>query len=222
VVIELDFTSDNRKYQADYYKQNKEKKLKQAKINYQKNKSKKLEQAKIRYRNNREELVLKRQEYVKNNKSKVNKQSKKYYETHKNDVLIRVKEYYKAHKEERSASKKQYRLKHEDTYKKYMSEYWKRPHVLLRQRIRSHIRRRMLGFEPLNAEFENSHFHHMYLNASNAIGIYIPAKLHKSIWHNGKTGENIKKINKAALLWLCEQSIIAVKEKNYNSRREFP
>jgi len=66
--------------------------------------------------------------------------------------------------------------------------------------------------EPVNRHEEGQEFHHMHLNingeVNKKIGIYIPKELHRSIHHNSSTGKGIKKINKAALLWLCEQAVI--------------
>ena len=65
---------------------------------------------------------------------------------------------------------------------------------------------------PLNNREEGNEFHHMHLTINGEVdkhvGIFIPKELHRSIHHNSSTGKGIKKINKAALLWLCEQSTI--------------
>lgn len=66
--------------------------------------------------------------------------------------------------------------------------------------------------------FEGSHFHHMYLNGDNEYGMFIPVSLHKSVYHNGKTGQGMKEINKAALLWLCEQS--SIKEIRFDANNK--
>ncbi|MDD4000413.1 MAG: hypothetical protein PHX62_05940 [Bacilli bacterium] len=67
-------------------------------------------------------------------------------------------------------------------------------------------------YEPVNRREEGQEFHHMHLNINGKvdkkIGIYIPKELHRSIHHNSSTKKGIKKINKAALLWLCEQATI--------------
>lgn len=65
---------------------------------------------------------------------------------------------------------------------------------------------------PLNHQKEGTVFHHMHLDLFGGIhrniGIYIPYDLHRSKKHSSITGYGMKDINKAALLWLCEQSII--------------
>jgi len=65
---------------------------------------------------------------------------------------------------------------------------------------------------PVNTREEGYEFHHMHLTINGVVdkhvGIFIPKELHRSIHHNSTTMKGIKKINKASLLWLCEQSII--------------
>ena len=68
--------------------------------------------------------------------------------------------------------------------------------------------RRALGFNPINSYFKDSHYHHLHLNGNKNIGLFIPASLHESLRHCSKTGRGMREINKASLLWLCEQSII--------------
>jgi uncharacterized protein YdcH (DUF465 family) len=66
--------------------------------------------------------------------------------------------------------------------------------------------------EPINRPDGKNVFHHMYLNVNGKVnqnvGVYIPVELHTSIRHNSKSGKNMKEINKASLIWLCEQSEI--------------
>jgi len=66
--------------------------------------------------------------------------------------------------------------------------------------------------EPINKREDGYDFHHMHLNINGTInrkiGIYMPKELHRSIYHNSRTQKGMKKINKAALLWLCEQDTI--------------
>jgi hypothetical protein len=66
--------------------------------------------------------------------------------------------------------------------------------------------------KPINKPTLGDEFHHMHLKIggekSQSIGIYIPKELHRSIHHQGTTGKGMEEINKASLLWLCEQSEI--------------
>lgn len=60
----------------------------------------------------------------------------------------------------------------------------------------------------INSHFKGSEFHHLHIKAAPCVGVFIPKKIHKSVWHDGATGRGIREINRLALLWLCEQSII--------------
>ena len=73
------------------------------------------------------------------------------------------------------------------------------------EKERHSIRRRDLGMKPINAYFEGSHFHHLHLGNDHAIGLYIPADLHRSIFHSSKTGIGMDEINKLAIAWFWEQ-----------------
>lgn len=69
--------------------------------------------------------------------------------------------------------------------------------------------RRLLGYEPVNKWFENADCHHLRyapnLDArDNNLVLYIPQSLHRSVQHNGKTGEGMKEINIKALHWYIQ------------------
>lgn len=57
---------------------------------------------------------------------------------------------------------------------------------------------RGLGFHPLNNRFAESHGHHL----NKTFMVFIPQRLHTSIKHSIKTGNNMNKINKIALSYL--------------------
>lgn len=63
--------------------------------------------------------------------------------------------------------------------------------------------RTRFGFSPINNWFPGSEFHHFIYDKDGelnlSIGAYIPKSLHRSVYHNSKTGEGVKKINK--LVW---------------------
>jgi hypothetical protein len=61
---------------------------------------------------------------------------------------------------------------------------------------------------PVNHSFEGAHFHHMHINGSKSIGIFIPSEIHTSVLHNSANGDGMKEINKLALMWLVEQPTI--------------
>ena len=50
----------------------------------------------------------------------------------------------------------------------------------------------------LNTKFDGSEFHHIM----SGVGVYIPKELHRSIWHNIKSGKGINEINKLAMSYL--------------------
>lgn len=121
---------------------------------------------------------------------------------------IRWKNYYKRNTElRRLKNKKDYQNNKPqiiETVKRYAkTENGKK----LRQRVVTR-RKQTLGYRPINKHFKNSHKHHLCINGFYDLCIYIPAELHYSIRHNSVTGDGMREINKAALLWLCEQDVI--------------
>lgn len=60
------------------------------------------------------------------------------------------------------------------------------------------MRRRGLGYQPLNDKFPGSDGHHI----TKTLVIYIPKELHQHISHNLRTGYNIAEINMLALQYL--------------------
>ena len=56
------------------------------------------------------------------------------------------------------------------------------------------VKRRQLGFIPLNECFPNAHAHHIDTEHI----IYIPEELHRSIPHNLNTGKGMEEINAKA------------------------
>lgn len=65
---------------------------------------------------------------------------------------------------------------------------------------RGKAKRRVLGFIPLNSWFVGCEGHH--INKSDVI--YLPRKLHRSIWHNQWTGQGMAEINALAGAFLTE------------------
>ena len=58
-------------------------------------------------------------------------------------------------------------------------------------------RRRNLGFNPINQKFKDSEGHHL----TKDIVVYIPTKLHKSVWHSLSKNINMERINGCVLEW---------------------
>jgi hypothetical protein len=97
------------------------------------------------------------------------------------------------------------RLENRDYYMEKSAEYREKAYRKTDRgkevRAKINSRRRGYGCEPLNDWFEGSHFHHLHINNSNE-GIYIPADIHNSIYHNSTTGEGMLAMNIIALLYL--------------------
>lgn len=101
--------------------------------------------------------------------------------------------------------RKKYRKRNYVRIRAKEDAYSKTEAGITRNRKSQARRRRQLGFNPLNEYFEGSEFHHLMCdlngNPHDGIGIYIPAKLHQSVRHNGVTGKGMDEINKLAIEW---------------------
>ena len=58
---------------------------------------------------------------------------------------------------------------------------------------------------PINNWFKGSNLHHLHIDDDHKECIFIPISLHKSIPHAFNNKKLMKKINKAAFEWLCNQ-----------------
>jgi hypothetical protein len=67
---------------------------------------------------------------------------------------------------------------------------------------RKKSKRKGFGYEPLNEQFDGAEFHHLHLDDNHNIGIWIPADLHKSVWHSSSTWQGMDEINKLAFEFL--------------------
>jgi len=72
-----------------------------------------------------------------------------------------------------------------------------------RHNFKNNSIRRELGYKSINKPFKGCSGHHI----NNQVGIYIPLKLHKSMYHSQKTGKGMKKMNKLAFQWLEDNTI---------------
>ena len=93
--------------------------------------------------------------------------------------------------------------RHKNT-KEYMRTYMKgyrKRHLQRMQelgRLEYHRRERELSTDTiLNEHFEGADLHHL----TPSTGIYIPKTLHRSVYHNLKTGEGMTEINAKAMDW---------------------
>ena len=129
-----------------------------------------------------------------------------YNEEHKEGKKEYMQKYREENKEglkEYDRQRNKYHKKHYQENKEEISEYMaKNERTEKGKAIRkeANSRRRGLGFLELNEPFEDSEAHHINENTI----VYIPKKLHKSIYHNLKTGQGMVEINNKVVEWLIE------------------
>lgn len=150
-------------------------------------------------------------------REKLNKRSKEWYLAHRDRIKEYKRKYYLAHWEEEKARGKKWRLAHPEVMKK-LTRNWQLAHpekvkgrntkyqLAHPEKVRNNnrkqmARRRNFGFIPLNDYFIGAEGHHINYNYI----IYIPKKLHRSIWHSLTLGQNMDKINKKAFEFLKKQ-----------------
>ncbi len=63
---------------------------------------------------------------------------------------------------------------------------------------------RGLEFYPLNEKTKIANSGH---HIDKKLVVFIPRKIHKSMWHSVKTGKNLEEMNRLAFKWCYEQSI---------------
>lgn len=164
----------NSKTSKRYHNENKEKEKNRHNNYYQKTKETRKEKNKL-YRNTHKE------------------QHKKYYENYKvlnaGKIALKNRKLYYKNREKYLEICKKYR---KTTNGKEVN-------------VRAKAKRRSLGFNPINERFDGAEYHHLRYNANgmkdNNIGIYIPRELHRSIYHNGFTGQGMDEMNKSAMEW---------------------
>ena len=119
-------------------------------------------------------------------------------------AVKRTQEWQKNHPNYRLSSQGYYK-RHRKARNEYMNNYWKNHPEKHRKyvRITGARRRRELPTNViLNEHFEGAHLHHM----TPSVAVYIPKALHKSVFHNLKTGKGMTEINAEVKKWL-EQSL---------------
>jgi hypothetical protein len=125
----------------------------------------------------------------------VNKYKKQYYEKNKKQIIAHIKQYYKENREQVLAREKQRYKNNKKRITARVKQYHKdNPE---KQKIKK-AKRRELGFNLLNEKFPGSVAHH--INKDDVI--YIPELLHKNMPHCFKTGKNMERINKIAMMYL--------------------
>lgn len=148
-----------------------------------------------------------------------------YYSAHKEQRRKEQRTRYAAHPERGKSASKRYRKEHPDkaraTTKKWTDEHreqvrkkakeWLDNHPGFEQRYRQtesgkerkrkiEFKRRQFGFYPLNNSFPGSEGHHIDMIRV----IYIPKKMHRSVWHSILQNVNMGKINKLAVDFLLK------------------
>lgn len=180
--------------------------------------------------------------YYMSNLDDVRKKHNEYYIETKDARSLKYKEYRESHKEERKKYLIEYQMnnKHKIAMKNRRLYIRKRDEYLERCRdyrhsdlgkltnTRAKSKRRNLGFNPINERFEGAHYHHLRYdangNADADIGIYIPENLHRSVWHNGNTGQGMEEMNKLAIEWYlstCKSNSKELLKLGFNSVEEF-
>jgi len=125
---------------------------------------------------------------------------RKYRKFHSERIKETHKKWYIDNIEKAKKSRKKYYKNNCEKRKEYQFQ-WKinNPEKAKATETRHYNKRkRNLGFEPLNDFFKDSVAHHV--NRINVI--YIPEKIHKSIWHCLESGKNMEKINKIAMNYI--------------------
>ena len=141
-----------------------------------------------------EELKEYSKEYGKNYYKEHAEELAGYYQIHREERLQYMRVYNKEHVEKHKVYVKKHSKEHDVSQKKYN----KTPKGKEVKKRAFNKRKRKLGFEPLNEPFEGCEAHHVDKKRI----IYIPKKLHRSIYHNVWTGEGMEEINKLAFEFL--------------------
>lgn len=148
-------------------------------------------------------------EYYKDNKEKILEQNKQYRLEHVEEISEYRKQYKLEHgeeikgylqnwNEENKEKMKEYRRENKEEFTLKHAEYLKTEAGKAAMKKAMNKRKRGLGFIPLNKPFPGSHAHHF-----NKEGvIYIPAELHRGVYHNVFTGKGMNEINRLAFDWL--------------------
>jgi hypothetical protein len=109
--------------------------------------------------------------------------------------------YFAVHREERNVRNAGYYAADPER-KKRTTTAWRNanPDKVASITHRGHFKRRTLGFIPLNSWFPGCEAHHI----NNDDVIHLPRTLHRSIWHNQRTGQGMVQMNALARQYLAE------------------
>lgn len=143
-------------------------------------------------RRNKEKISIRMKKYSLKRKLLKREYDKNYRELNKECIYFKRKKYNAANREKSNIR---------------VTRFFKTPMGKIHRRI-SWIRRRSFGFDPINDYFKESHFHHLHLTGVESVGIFIPQYIHRSIHHNGITGDGMKEINNLAVSWLISDTVL--------------
>ena len=176
------------------------------------------------------ENVSDRKEYLKNyrltHSKEIKAYNKKYNLLHLEETKEQHRNYYLANKEKTKASSnkwhlanptyfKKWCLAHPEKLKGYYRTYYSKNIEKIKEKTKKWYlenykkvkeaskrcnarRKRDFGFIPLNEYFLGAEGHHINYNYI----VYIPAKMHHSVWHSLTSGKGMGKINKKAFKFL--------------------
>ena len=124
-------------------------------------------------------------------------EEKAYRLSHSEKMKDYHKVHYSTHRKEINMQHKIYRLGHLEEEKIRAKKYRQSPEGKEMKR-KSYSKRKQFGFIPLNQFFPGAEGHHINYNYV----IYIPKKMHHSVWHSINLGIGMKRINDKAFKFL--------------------
>ncbi len=175
--------------------------------------------------NHKEQISEYKKKYYQDNKEIILEKNKKYYEIHKKQCAENSKQYNKLHKEHIAECKKQYRGEHKEQIvisrkiwfkehygneNEYRKQYYQTSNgkILIKKSINK--RQRELGYSVLNPQdATNPEYVGHHLDKINVL--FIPEKLHKSVFHSVLMNINMNKINDVAINWYIKQKVFSIK-----------
>ena len=210
-------------YNKKYWKENKEILADKHKEYWEENKETMCAKNKQWREENKEHIQVYNKAKYANNKEANREHNKAYWAANKEKLKEQCKKWRKEHPDYLTEKQKEWRENNREHYKEYHEKYREENREILRIKNRAWLKtdagkkastkhkqkRRELGFNPINERFDGSEFHHLHVdmegNTDNAIGLFIPAELHKSIAHNHSTWAGMEEINAVAIDWFFSE-----------------
>lgn len=153
------------------------------------------------YAANRDKIDRKHKLYDLSHPEMLRATKKRYRVTHKEEEVVRGAAYRATHKEEERERVRIWHAEHPEICHA-REKKWRQdnPSKKAVAGYKSHAKRRVLGFAPINESFVGCEAHHV----DHDHVLYIPSELHKSVSHNIWTGKNMEQINALAFQYLNE------------------